>query len=92
MGSTCSHVVTLHPKEICSCPSTTQCYHILAAKMRIGSHTDSKWRKINLTQLYENSWPSNCKTSGTNHQHPGDCDVIPVSDAAIKKQKSYVVN
>ena len=30
------YVLTLFPKEKCSCPSTSSCYHILAAKMSIG--------------------------------------------------------
>ena len=42
MGSTCPHAVTLHPKETCSCPSTTECYHIMAAKMAIGKQEDVK--------------------------------------------------
>ena len=88
MGSTCPHVVTLHPKETCSCPSTTQCYHILAAKMGIGSQEDSKPKRINLTQLYKNSRPKSSKTSGRKRPRPGDCDVIPAPDAAVKKQKS----
>ena len=88
MGSTCPHVVTLHPKETCSCPSTTQCYHILAAKMGIGSQEDPKPKRINLTQLYKNSRPKSSKTSGRKRPHPGDCDVIPAPDAAVKKQKS----
>ena len=28
--------VKLFPKETCTCPSTVQCYHILAAKLSIG--------------------------------------------------------
>ena len=88
MGSTCPHVVTLHPKESYSYPSTNQCYHILAAKMRISSQQDPKRKRINLTQLYKNSRPKNSKTSGRKRPHPGDCDVFPAPDAAVKKQKS----
>ena len=29
------HVVALFPKEKCSCPSTSTCYHVLAAKLFI---------------------------------------------------------
>ena len=88
MGSTCPHVVTLHPKESCSCPSTNQCYHILAAKMGIGELQDPKRKRINLSQLYKNSRPKNSKTCGRKRPRPGDCDVIPAPDAAVKKQKS----
>ena len=40
LGSTCPHVVTLHWKETCSCPSITECYHIMAAKMTIGKQEE----------------------------------------------------
>ena len=49
------HVVKLLPKELCSCPSTTQCYHILAAKMSIGMDSNNQKGKINLTQLRRNA-------------------------------------
>ena len=87
MGSTRPHVVTLNPKESCSCPSTNQCYHILAARMGIGSQQDPKRKRINLTQLYKNSRPKNSKTSRRKRPRPGDCDVIPAPDAAVKNQK-----
>ena len=88
MGLTRPHVITLHPKESCSCPSTNQWYHILAAKMRIGSQQDPKRKRINLMQLYKSSRPKNSKTSGRKRPHPGNCDIIPAPDAAVKKQKS----
>ena len=31
-----TRVVTLFPKPSCSCPSTGECYHILAAKLSVG--------------------------------------------------------
>ena len=52
LGSARPHVVTLFPNETCSCPSTTMCYHILAAKMSIGLTEEHQPRwQINLTQL-----------------------------------------
>ena len=87
MGSTCPHVVTLFPKEICSCSSTTQCYHILAAKMAIGQRDESKAKKINLTQLRKNSRSKSHKKSGRKCPHPGDYDVSPAPDAKIKHTK-----
>ena len=87
MGSTCPHVVTLHPKETCSCPSTTECYHILAAKMAIGKQEDLKRGTLNLTQLRRNSRPKHSKTSGRKRPRPGDCDVTPAPDA-MKQSKS----
>ena len=84
MGSTCPHVVTLFPKETCSCPSTTQCYHILAAKMSIGQHSEDEKRRINLSQLRKNSRPRSQKRSGRKRPRPGDCDVTAAPDAATK--------
>ena len=87
MGSTCPHVVTLHPKETCFCPSTTKCYRISAAKMAIGKQEDVTRRTLSLTQLRKNSRPKNSKTSGRKRPRPGDCDVIPALDA-VKQLKS----
>ena len=56
--------------------------------MGIGRQEDPKRGRINLTQLRKNSRPRNSKTSGRKRPHPGDCDVIPAPDAAVKKQKS----
>lgn len=58
------HVVRLFPKESCSCPSTTHCYHILAAKMCIGMESDRQKGKINLTQLRRNVHSRSEKRSG----------------------------
>ena len=56
MGIEHPHVVTLFPKETCSCPSTTECYHILAAKMNIGQEEQKeRLRRLNLTQLRRNA-------------------------------------
>jgi len=38
--------VTLYPKETCSCPTTTECYHIMAAKMAIGKQEDVKRKTL----------------------------------------------
>ena len=60
------HAVRLFPNETCTCPSMTQCYHILAAKMSISFDDDSKAtkKKINLTQLRRNAWSRQEKKSG----------------------------
>jgi len=87
MGSACPHVATLHPKEICSCPSTKECYHIMAAKMAIGKQEDVKRKTFSLTQLRKNSRPRNSEKSGRKRPCPGDCDVIPAPDA-VKQLKS----
>lgn len=46
------NAVTLFPKESCQCPSTTRCYHILAAmrSICISDRDDSNKRTINLSK------------------------------------------
>ena len=36
------YAVKLFPKETCQCPSTSQCYHIVAAKISIGMSVAKK--------------------------------------------------
>ena len=80
MGTTKPHVVTLFTKETCSCPSTSICYHIMAAKLSIGQDDDvTKRKKINLSQLRKNARSRKEKTSG--RKRPEDVDVVPASDA-----------
>ena len=77
--------VRLFPNETCTCPSTSQCYHILAAKMSIGLDDDGKApkKKINLTQLRKNACSRREKKSGCKIPRPGDVDVdvLPAPDA-----------
>ena len=86
VGSTCPHLVTLFPKETCTCPSTTQCYHILAAKLAIGQELEDSKKKINLAQLHRNSRSRGSKKSGRKRPHPLDYDVIPAPDAMASAQ------
>ena len=45
-------LVTINPKETCSCPSTGQCYHILAVKIAINDQSVSSSKQVkNLSQL-----------------------------------------
>ena len=47
-------VVTLHPKETCSCPASGMCYHIMAAKVSLGIKETSKPKESrNFTKLYK---------------------------------------
>ena len=77
------HVVTLFPKETCSCPSTSPCYHILAAKLSVGldNHQASPMWKLNLTQLRRNARSTGKKKSGRKRPRPGDCDITPAPDS-----------
>ena len=50
------YVVTLHPKESCTCPAKKGCYHIIAAKMSIGMALEPKeTTRVTLTQLRKNA-------------------------------------
>ena len=87
MGSTRPHVVTLFPKETCSCPSTTQCYHIQAAKMSIGQHNPVERRQLNLSRFRKNACTRSEKKSGRKCPRSGDCDVIAAPDATTTQHK-----
>ena len=49
------YAVQLFSKQTCRCPSTSQCYHIVAAKMSIGMSQGIPDEKVNLAQLGRNS-------------------------------------
>ena len=84
------HVVTLFPKESCSCPSTSTCNHILAAKLSIGETSDDVTKKkVNLTGLKKNARSRSDKTSGQKVQRRGDYDVHPAPDAITGKQSTF---
>ena len=84
MGSTCPHVVTLFPKETCSCPSTTQCYHILAAKISIGQHSEDIKIKINKKTDKLLTASKELLFLKSKRPRTGDCDVTAAPDAATK--------
>lgn len=67
-------VVTLYPKESCSCPSTSNCYHIIAVKMALGQNNFSEQKHITLTQLRKRSKSKKDKKSGKKKPREGDID------------------
>ena len=77
------HAVRLFPKESCTCPSTSQCYHILAVRMSVGLEDFNSCRRINLTQLRRNTHPRTEKKTGRKAPRPGDYDVVPAPDATL---------
>ena len=81
MGTTCPRLVILFPKETCTCSSSKQCYHIIAAKLAIGKKLDDSKKKINLAELHRNIRSRGSKKSGRKRPHPSDCEVIPAPDA-----------
>lgn len=46
-------VVTLHPKETCSCPANGMCYHIMAAKLSLGIKNSQAKRKQEFHQVVQ---------------------------------------
>lgn len=50
-------MVTLFPKQTCTCPSTGECYHIMATKLSLGMAT-GKDNTPNLTKLRKYTYKS----------------------------------
>ena len=99
-----TYSVQLNPIETCNCPSTTTCWHIIAAKLSVGvlNTTSTKWT-INLSQLKRNSRTRVDKKSGQKWPRPNntDTEIIPAPDSKesvsasnesniiVKKQKNH---
>ena len=71
-----TRVVTLFPKETCSCPATGDCYHLLAVRMSLGMTELKKELKYNLTQLRKNTKSRKDKRSGRKRPRPNDEDLM----------------
>lgn len=67
-----TRIVTVFPKPTCSCPSTTDCYHILAVKLSLGMEVTESHKKRNLTQLRRNTRSRKEKRSGRKRPRPLD--------------------
>jgi len=74
-----AHCVHLFPIESCTCPATSQCYQILAARISIGPNMKPK--KVNLSQLRRNTRARKDKTSGRKRPRINDFDVVPAPDS-----------
>ncbi|XP_076036819.1 uncharacterized protein LOC143022480 [Oratosquilla oratoria] len=88
------YAVSLFLKEKCQCPSTSTCYHIIAAKMSVGLHTACKEKTYNLSQLRRNSRKGSDKKSGRKRPRPLDYDnvsVTPAPDSSIALDRSACV-
>ena len=69
-------IVTLHPKETCSCPASGTCYHIMAAKLSIGIKEPSKQKETrSFTKLYKSVKGKGKKKSGRKRPRIGDEEV-----------------
>ena len=51
------HAVKLFPKQSCTCPAKSECYHVLSAKLYKGMDLGKKQKKITMTQLRRNTRP-----------------------------------
>ncbi|SMN01976.1 hypothetical protein SPONN_283 [uncultured Candidatus Thioglobus sp.] len=78
-----TRVVTLFPKESCSCPSTGDCYHRLAVRLCLGMATTKTKAQHNLTQLRKKTRNRNEKKSGRKRPRPNDEDIVPCSKYII---------
>lgn len=86
-----AHAVRLFPSESCTCPATSRCYHILAARMSVGLDDVDNKKKINLTQLRRNTRKRVEKKSGRKAPRPGDYNIIPAPDASVKSNPQKVL-
>ena len=78
------YAVALLPKETCQCTSTTQCYHIVAAKMYIGDDIEKKPRVVNLRMLSKRNLKRKDKKSGRKKPRPNyydNAEVLPAPDS-----------
>jgi len=84
-----THVITLYPRESCSCPSTGECYHILATKYSIGMPPSSRQKtRSNLSQLRRNTRNKSDKKSGRKRPRPND--VEPAADTGGTHTCTYM--
>ncbi|CAG2246623.1 unnamed protein product [Mytilus edulis] len=87
-GQNGKYCVTLFPKKTCQCPSTTTCFHILAAKMSIGQEPIEKRPVVSRRVLTKNNRKRVDKKSGKKQPRQNDYDPVvePAPDSA------YLVN
>ena len=73
-------LVRIFPRESCSCPARTSCYHITAARLAVGLSNSGRptRRPLNLTR--RNKQRRADKTSGRKHPRAGDVDIVHAGD------------
>ena len=67
-------IVTLFPKQTCSCLSAGECYHVLAAKLCLGIEVGKEPVKRNLTVLRKYKRPKKEKRCGRKRPRPNDVE------------------
>ena len=75
--------VQLFPKETCTCPAASTCYHILACRMSLGMKVEDKQCTVNLTQLRSNARKRPEKKCGRKRPRPGD--ILPAPDSVTSR-------
>ena len=80
LGSTEPRVVRLNPSPTFSCPSRSNCYHIMAAIMAVGLREIQPSRQLNLTQLRRNVRSRPDKMTGRKRPWVNDIDVAAAGD------------
>jgi len=70
------YAVSLFPKESCQCPSSTTCYHILAAKLSVNLPIEGMKKQHNLTILRRNARCRSEKKLGRKHQTVDNTSVL----------------
>ena len=85
-NSQMKYAVKLFPHETCSCPSSSSCHHILAARIAVGINEspNSKKPKINLSKLSKSNKKKQDKKSGKKNPRKGDVEVEPAPDSISK--------
>ena len=69
-----TRVVTVFPRETCSCPSSGGCYHIHAVKLSLGLEDEKKPSTRSLTKLRKNTRSRKDKRSGRKRPRVEDVD------------------
>lgn len=86
-----TRVVTLFPRPSCSCPSTGECYHILAAKLIMGMSVSTKPTRRNLTQLRRNTRSKKDKKSGRKKPRAKDVEPEGQGEMHASKRSKYIL-
>ena len=81
------HAVKLFPKQSCTCPAKSECYHILSAKLYMGMDLGKKQKKITMTQLRRNTRPRTNRKKGRKGPLTED-EVEPAPDARVNQTQA----
>ena len=83
-----TYSVQLFPKERCNCPSTTTCWHIIAAKMSCWMKENNTIHTLNLPWLKRNSRTQFDKKSGRKHPRHKDIEITATPDSKLSNMIS----